>query len=328
MVEPGRSAAVASQLLGRELSGERPVGVDQTHESVVVGGEAVVKWLRPPVPAPHPGAELLAYLASHGYTDMPAYLGAVEQDDMVLALVTEYVPDSLDGWDWYVDDVDAWLRGVLTLDEVVAWARRMGAMTARLHTVLGGLQRSAVGTRAMHARAVDLLHQALRIVPGDEGRTLEALEVPITKALEPLRTDRQLTAHRIHGDLHVGQFLRVGDRLLLNDFDGNPLLDAADRRLPQTPLRDLASLLQSIDHVGRIVVKRRHPDRSADVGRFISAGIAEALAAYEAQHSVDRQVLRALRVAQELHEYHYAAAHLPRWMYVPDAAMPALLASR
>ena len=115
------------------------------------------------------------------------------------------------------------------------------------------------------------------MVDGDPGRLLAALEMPIRRALEPLRGDRQLPAHRIHGDLHAGQFLRAGDRLLLNDFDGNPLSDAAERRLPQTPMRDLAGLLQSIDHVGRIAVKRRHPDREADVQRFIAAGVDAAL---------------------------------------------------
>lgn len=328
MVDAGFSAAVASRLTGRDLTGERPVGVDQTHESVIVAEEVVVKWLHPAVPAPHPGAELLGYLTGQGYTSMPAFIGVVEHDDLVRAIVTEYIPNSLDGWDWFVDDVDAWLRGELEFEVLVGWARRMGEMTAELHTVLGGLQRSSVATRTYHARAVDLLHEAMRIVDGDEGRTLRALEAPIQKALEPLRTDRQLGAHRIHGDLHAGQFLRSGDRLYLNDFDGNPLTDDTERRLPQSPMVDMASLLQSIDHVGRIVVKRRHPDREADVNRFITAGIQAALAAYEARHAVDQPVLRSLRVSQELHEYHYAAAHLPRWMYVPDAAMPALLAAR
>ena len=31
-------------------------------------------------------------------------------------------------------------------------------------------------------------------------------------------------------------------------------------------------------------------------------------------------------VEQECREYVYAARHLPRWLYVPDAALPALLA--
>jgi maltokinase len=141
-------------------------------------------------------------------------------------------------------------------------------------------------------------------------------------ALAPLENNDVLAAHRIHGDLHAGQFLRAADRLMITDFDGNPLAESAERRLPQSPLVDVASMVQSIDHVGRIVVKRRHPDRVADVDEFIAVATEAALTAYG---PVDRTLLRALRVAQELHEFRYAATHLPRWMYVPAAALPALL---
>jgi maltokinase len=281
--------------------------------------------MQPPVPSPHPGAEVLTYLSQHGFTDMPAFIGVHEVDDMVLAIVTEYVPDSLDGWDWYVDDVDAWLRGELAWDALVAAGRRMGEMTSHLHTVLGGVQRSTVATRTYHAHAEANLHEALRSVQGDEGDRLRSWEAAVREALEPLRGDRMLTAHRVHGDLHAGQFIRSGDRLLMIDFDGNPMSDPTERRLPQSPLRDLASMLQSIDHVGRIVVKRRHPERGGDVDRFTAAAIDAALQVYAEAHMVDTEVLRALRVAQELHEYCYAAAHLPHWVYVPDAALPPLL---
>ena len=33
----------------------------------------------------------------------------------------------------------------------------------------------------------------------------------------------------------------------------------------------------------------------------------------------------AFAVAQEAHEFVYAARYLPRWLYVPDGAMPAVL---
>jgi maltokinase len=39
----------------------------------------------------------------------------------------------------------------------------------------------------------------------------------------------------------------------------------------------------------------------------------------------DPRPLRALRLVQVMREMIYAAEHLPRWMYVPDAALPALL---
>ncbi len=326
MVLPGRSAAVASRLLGRELRGERPIDVDQTNESVVVDEQVVVKWMRPPVPTPHPGAELLVYLRSRGFRAMPEFLGVEEHDDMVEAIVTEFVVDSLDGWDWYVDDVDRWLQGRADLDSLLATAWRLGALTGELHAALDGLQRSTIGSRTYHTFALQLLDEALRVVSGDEGERLRAHEPQVRDALEALRSDRLLPAHRIHGDLHVGQFLRAGDRIVINDFDGNPLSDPTQRRLPHSPLRDVASLLQSIDHVGRIVVKRRHPDRGEQVTQFDRLAVEAALNAYEAHHAVEHDVLRALRVTQELHEYLYAVTHLPRWLYVPDAALPALLA--
>ena len=93
-------------------------------------------------------------------------------------------------------------------------------------------------------------------------------------------------------------------------------------------MRDLAGLLQSIDHVGRIVVKRRHPDRAEQVERFNSLAVEAALHAYESHHGVDREVLHALRVMQELQNYLFAVAHLPRWIYVPDTALPVLLKGR
>ena len=50
---------------------ERPVTVDQTHESVVVGERYVVKWLREPVPD-HPAPVMLAHLAQTGFTGTAA----------------------------------------------------------------------------------------------------------------------------------------------------------------------------------------------------------------------------------------------------------------
>ena len=325
MVLSGRSAAVASRLVGRDLRGERAMDVDQTNESVVVAEEVVVKWMRPPVPSPHPGAELLMYLESRGFRAMPRFLGVEERDEMVEAIVTEFVPDSLDGWDWYVDDVDRWLQGRTDLDSLLATAWRLGAMTGELHAALSGLQRSTVGARTYHTFALDRLDEALRVVGGEEGERLRSVESAVRDAFEPLRSERLLPAHRVHGDLHVGQFLRARDRIVINDFDGNPLSDPTQRRLPHSPLRDLASLLQSIDHVGRIVVKRRHPDRAEQVEQFNRLAVDAALQAYASHHTVEHDILRALRVTQELHEYLYAVAHLPRWIYVPDAALPALL---
>jgi maltokinase len=130
----------------------------------------------------------------------------------------------------------------------------------------------------------------------------------------------------IHGDLHVGQFPRWRDGLAVPDLDGDPL---GSGTLEGPPAKDVASLVRSLDHVGRIVEERR--------GVSVAAWIADAsdqclrsyrdeLALHDAMSLFDEELLRPLRVAQEQHELVFAARCLPGWSYVPDRALPALLA--
>ena len=300
---------------------ERPITVDQTNYSVVVDDAVVVKWLRPPVPVPHPGVQLIRHLAEAGYEEMPAFVGVDEHDGVVHAIVTAYLRAALDGWDWYVDEVEHWLTDSLALEDVVESGRRMGAMTARLHTALADLQPLTIEVGSVADQAMADLQLAVSRLDG-----LEWLDVQLVDAvLQPLHDAGRVSAHRIHGDLHAGQFLRASTTMLITDFEGNPLQDLGGRALSQSPLRDVASMVQSIEHVGAVVVKRRRPDRQRDVNRFANASTAAALAAYSAVRPIDHDLLLAFRVAQELHEYAYSIHHLPHWRYVADAALPALL---
>jgi maltokinase len=325
-VTPGASIELAARLLGRRCFVERPITVDQTNFSVVVDESVVVKWMRPPVPAPHPGVQLIQHLADVGFEEMPSFVGVDERDGVIHAIVTTFLPGALDGWDWYVDDVEAWLGDTRapnyrTLDDVIDSARRMGAITARLHSALCDLQPSMVEIESVADVAVADLRLARSRLDG-----LDWLDEQLVgDALLPLRDAGQVHAHRIHGDLHIGQFLRAGTTMVVTDFDGNPLQDLESRVRPQSPLRDVASMVQSIVHVGAVVVKRRRPDRVDDVDRFTRAATAAALDAYTATHFVDDDLLLAFRVAQELHEYAYSIHHLPHWRYVADSALPDLL---
>jgi maltokinase len=134
---------------------------------------------------------------------------------------------------------------------------------------------------------------------------------------------------RIHGDLHVGQVLRWEGGYAVSDFDGNPLAPASARVEPDTPARDVASMARALDHIGR-VVQRRRPGREDDVEGWIDVSRERFLAAYRAGLGpraglFDDRLLFPLEVAQECHEHVYAARYHPRWSYVPDLALPALL---
>ena len=119
----------------------------------------------------------------------------------------------------------------------------------------------------------------------------------------------------------------------MTDFDGNPVLAAAQRMLPIPAALDVAGMTQSLVHAGIVaaqVHRRSTPPRwptSTTTGR---AALPGRLHAPDSRRWATRTCstaspLRAFRVQQVLREIVYAARHLPRWRYVPDAALPALL---
>jgi maltokinase len=91
-------------------------------------------------------------------------------------------------------------------------------------------------------------------------------------------------------------------------------------------------MLRSLDHVGRVVDRRTHGGYAVQVREWIAQTRAGLLAAYRDELAgagradlFDARLLPPFEVEQECREFVYAARHLARWTYVPDAALPALL---
>jgi maltokinase len=319
-------------------TGELAIEVDQSNESIVVGGSAVVKrfvWI---APGNHRPLKLPAHLVAAGFEEIPAPLGNAswEHPDGVAPLVSiaTFLPDARDGWDWYVELLERMLDdpGV----EAVEPAAALGAIAARLHVALAtptDVLSSPIGTvgeemvDGWRRDAEADLEAAITSVDGEEGSRLRGVLEQIRVELDEIRGPETGTIP-IHGDLHVGQFLRWSGGLAVSDLDGDPL---GPGTLAGPPARDVASLVQSIDHVGRIVERRR----GASVAGWIRDASDACVDSYRAELAArgssslfDERLLRPFRVAQELHEFVYAARFLPEWRYVPDAALPALLEER
>jgi maltokinase len=335
---PGASAALAHTLapdLVGPTASERPITVDQSNYSVVVDDAIIVKWLLQPTPAPAPSTWLLAHLRAVGFAEMPPYIGELVEDGLVKAIATGFVPGALDGWDWCVDELAKALGKGDAPTGAVASAQRIAALVARLHRSLAtptDIIPDPVGRDTLHSeaqRGTTLLTEALAVVEGPPATLLHRHAAAIEEAITALHQDVEIAVQPLHGDLHVGQILRAGNQLLLNDFDGDPL-SGATGVTRRSPLVDLAALIQSFDHVGRIVVRRRLPGAGRAVNEYIDAAVSVVMAEYAHQLDVDLgpvlPQLRALRLIQELHEMVYAQRMLPRWMYVPEAALAALMA--
>lgn len=336
---PGASAAVAGALAPRRVSTgtERPITVDQTNRSVVVDEAVIVKWFRPPRPVPHHGTDVLTHLAEVGFDAMPEFLGTSVEQGHVVASASAFLAGATDGWEWYLDEVHAWFDGTVAIAVLEQRAEAIGALAGRLHAALATPSDrwahpvASVTVRSLHDRLIALFDQARSVTGGVVADHLAPRWDRIRGALDAIaEVDGTTPAITVHGDLHVGNVLAVGDRLVLTDFDGNPIADAGHS--PAQPAAvDVASLLQSIDHIGRIVDHRTGGERAADIATLIDDSVALALAAYRSElaaasldHLLDDRLLAPLRVGQELHELVYAAAHLPHWVYVPDAALAAM----
>lgn len=333
---------------------ERPMGVDQTNASVVVGERVVVKWYRRPDPRGERAPRLLRHLASAGFDGAPALLGTLEwaRGDgpaVTVATADAFLPGARDGWEWTVEAV---LRHASPRHRCgprcpAGFAAALGRLAARLHVALA-TPSDEIPAPLGHAGADEVagwvaagertLDEALDLTTGDDaaaGRALAAWVPAIRARLGSLRLVDGTLVQPIHGDLHVGQLPAWRDGVAVIDFDGNPSLAPDERRRPQPAARDVAQLLCSLDHVGRIAM-RRGRERGSDVGPAVDAWIAASgaalLEAYRRSLAdagrpelLDERLLPAMTVEQELRELVYAARFLPRWRYAPMGAIRAMV---
>ncbi|GAA3835189.1 hypothetical protein GCM10022226_65870 [Sphaerisporangium flaviroseum] len=303
---------------------ERGFDVDQTNHSVVVDERVVVKWLTPPLALPQPAPEVFAHLTAVGFTATALPYAALTSrspggPEMLVALVTAYLPDARDGWEWCLDEAVAGRT---------AFAADLGRLAADLHVAMAtpspafpGPVRTAGSGAGWAARAERALGEALALTGGEDGAWLAGRVETLSRAMEPLTRVSATPLIRIHGDLHVGQTLRWRDGYAVIDFDGNPTVSGADPFQPAA--RDLAQLGTSIEHVAQVAIKRREADpdetvrwASAARGMLLSA-YRERLAARGGSALLDEALLGPFEIEQECRELIYAARHLPRWRYAP-----------
>ncbi len=295
---------------------ERPIGVEQSNTSYVVGERVVVKLFRRIWPGTHPEIEIVEHLSGR-VDSVPAFQGAVEWNGHGVALLQEYVPDGRDGWTWCSE---AAMAGD------VADIGRIGALSAELHAALRGMGTSAAGPRvlrAWHEAADAQLDRVLGAVPAEVAAGLTPALPRIRVELAALEAPGEPPVlQRVHGDFHIGQILAAGDRLVVLDFEGEPARPVAERAAPGTALRDVAAMLRSFDHIGRYVEHELWPGRRADIERWIDAARAAFLDGYG---PVDLALLRALEFEKECYEFTYAVDFDPSWMYAAQGGMRWLL---
>jgi trehalose synthase-fused probable maltokinase len=350
----GDAASVAA-------AGEEPLGRDQSNTSAVIGGRLLLKGYRRVQPGLNPDLELTAYLSEDaGFPGVPPVAGwaeVVTRDAGVatVAMLQAFVPDGDDVYErtaGFLADLVA-APGFVSLEWATEIAADLGTLVAGLHAALAGAPadnpdfalREAThdelkGWRRDAHRQLGLAIDAVTLVDPEAGaelrREASAIAARVSR-FEAVATAP--TVMRVHADLHLGQLLATDDGYLVIDFEGEPLRPIEERRRPDSPLRDVASMLRSLDHVARSA--RRRAERRAggpiaspglDVEAWIDRAHARFLAAYAdglrragAPITLDLDLLDAFEVAKEAHEFVYAATVLPSWLWAPREGMRWLL---
>ncbi|HET7045534.1 MAG TPA: hypothetical protein VFI37_11845 [Gaiellaceae bacterium] len=325
--------------------GVRPLGIDQSNTSVVLGEQLVLKCYRRLTPAPHPEIELTRYLAGHGLDDLPAVHGSADvrvggAPAAGALLLQDYIADGRDGWLAAEDELRTLIEAA-DVDAAAAaprhWGPAVGKATAELHALFAVADEPGLTPRwatraeltALRAAAGAQLDEALSLLEGEPRRELQRAAPFLRErfALFERATPPLLT--RVHGDLHLGQFLsRIGRSPALVDFEGEPTRSSGERRLLASPMRDLAGLLRSVDHAAHWVSHEPSPVADAWVGaarRAIRSSYERRLGELGAPFALDAQLLAAFEADKAVYEFIYAASFLPSWLDVPRRALGPLV---
>lgn len=226
----------------------RPLSVEQSNTSVLIGTTHIAKLVRRVEPGPNPDAELPDHLAGR-FGHVPGLVATLElhaagdAEPADIVIVHDAVTNEGDLWTILVDRLQRELvQGATFDDRHLPLARLLGRRTAELHAALAAPVDDGDGpdahvermrpepfTCAWQRHLLDDLHAGLAetrdaLAAGATGARLPQalaradaaglLRAPVDELLAPfarLATDLiDAVRIRVHGDLHLGQILATG----------------------------------------------------------------------------------------------------------------------
>ncbi|MPZ61657.1 MAG: aminoglycoside phosphotransferase [Propionibacteriales bacterium] len=317
--------------------------VEQSNSSLAYGEEALLKVFRKVAPGHNPDIEIhreLTLQKVEHVAELYGWITATWEGGHTadLAMLQQFLRTATDGWTLALTSVrDLYAEADLHADEVggdfAAEAHRLGAATAAVHAYMAeGLGEVQWGHRQLEVLANDMrsrLDAAVEIVP-ELGRYAPALR----EAFDELAAfDASVRAHRIHGDLHLGQTLRTVKGWKLIDFEGEPAKPLAERLEPDSPVRDVAGMLRSFDYAAAtLLVDHPHDQqiafRAREWAQRNRAAFCEGYAEESGGDPRDQDVLiRTYETDKAVYEVVYESRNRPTWLPIPLAAIARLARS-
>jgi maltose alpha-D-glucosyltransferase / alpha-amylase len=201
--------------------------------------------------------------------------------------------------------------------------------------------------RSRAKKALDLLRRNLGKIPQELRPEAEAVlghDQEIMTILQKFTTGKfSAWKTRIHGDYHLGQVLYTGNDFIIIDFEGEPIKSLSERRLKQSPLRDVAGMMRSFFYAAYAALMQRSQIRAEDIPFLTpwaegwyryNAGIF--LASYEKSVSGSglipkepaeaETMLQTYLLDKAIYELGYELNNRPDWVSIPLKGILGLLA--
>ena len=319
---------------------------EQSNSSVAFGDDSLLKVFRRVTPGRNPDIEIHRALTEAESTDIAALYGWVEfghgDESYDLGMLQQFLRTASDGWDLALASArNLFAEADLHADEVggdfAGEAHRLGATVSEVHELL----RRRFGTTPYDAKATaeamrDRLEAAVAAVPDLAPHAASLEQLLTTVADAGAAPELEQGAQRVHGDLHLGQTLRTSLGWKLVDFEGEPLKPLEQRRLPDSPWRDVAGMLRSFDYAAKSVVKDLHSQdepgsqivyRAQEWTERNCAAFLDGYVEHRAElgggplTETERTLLDAYEADKAVYEVLYEARNRPTWIDIPLGAI-------
>ncbi|MDH4187283.1 MAG: hypothetical protein OEV08_09815 [Nitrospira sp.] len=303
--------------------------------------------------------------------------GVADTVPATVAVLQRFVPNHGDGWSYTLAQLGRLLdeggKTVTARGENVAKVvadisgtflcelRRLGEITGGVHVALASRQEPEAfcpepitgqdverWQAAMVKHLTGMCHDLRALSPerqsvlGLTGDDVTRLETACRDRFGDLRLMARTGTLKIrhHGDLHLGQVLKIQDGFVVIDFEGEPARPIEERRAKVCPLKDVAGMLRSFNYAAHAMLKQRQAASAAESGLLTEWETAACAAFLDGYHSVAKpgqagflpatwdEALRVIQVYaldKALYELRYEMRNRPDWLPIPLAGIRALI---
>ncbi len=334
-----------------------PLNIEQSNSSFVIGDQFICKFMRKVEPGENPDITIphKLYMETQ-FRNTPRPIGQLvyrDRQPFTLMSIHSFIRNQGDYWKHFTGEAASMAErekpgsaaGGKEYNEKLAVptgeiARVIGEMHMSL-AKLNGKDYAPLPAGENYISSIKKGYLQMVQMLGKAGKILETGNERVN--VEELSTDLELILHkinfsafsgskiiRIHGDLHLGQILKTESGPMVIDFEGEPLRPLKERSMKQSPLKDVAGIIRSIDYAMNFNNRADPSDSEKFIAyseglrkRFleeyweVSSGfglLPDSFAKYES-------ISQFFELEKAIYELNYEISNRPEWSGIPARAI-------